>query len=81
MMRTLYGLHEDAEGREQVHNIFRASMHSYSINYLGPLAAIAPTGLHEGLPMAVQIVGRRFREELCLDAAEAIEREVGVLAH
>ena len=81
MMRPLYRLNEDAEGREQVHDIFRASMYSYAINYLGLPAAIAPTGLHQGLPMSVQLVGRRFREDLCLDAAEAIEREVGVLAH
>lgn len=80
MMRPLFRLNEDAEGREQVHDIFRASYYSFAINYLGLPAAIAPTGLHEGLPVAVQLVGRRFREDVCLDAAEAIERAVGVLA-
>jgi amidase len=28
----------------------------------------------------VQIIGARFREDLCLDAAQAIENAVGVLA-
>ena len=29
----------------------------------------------------MQIVGRRFREDLILDAMEAIEASVGILAH
>jgi hypothetical protein len=28
----------------------------------------------------VQIVGRRFREDMILDAAEAVERQVGIMA-
>ena len=32
-----------------------------------------------GLPLGIQVVGRRYREDLILDALEAIERRVGVL--
>jgi amidase len=32
-----------------------------------------PTGVAEGLPVGAQIVGPRFREDLVLDAAEALE--------
>ena len=39
-----------------------------------------PTGLHDGIPMGVQIIGPRFREDLCLDAAEAVERGTGILS-
>ncbi|HEX6489391.1 MAG TPA: amidase [Candidatus Dormibacteraeota bacterium] len=47
-----------------------------TVNFLGlPAAAVAIPGTP--LPSAVQIIGRRFREDLCLDAAEAVEREVG----
>ena len=35
----------------------------------------------ENLPAGVQIIGRRFREDLILDAMETIEARVGVLAH
>jgi amidase len=35
-----------------------------------------PTGLADGLPVGVQIVGPRFREDLVLAAAEAIEAKV-----
>jgi len=50
-----------------------------SINVLGLPAAVVPVGLHEGLPVGVQIIGSRYREDMCLDAAEAIEGRVGVL--
>jgi amidase len=53
----------------------------YSVNVLGLPAAAVPTGLADGVPVGVQIIGQRFREDLCLDAAQAIETAVGVLAH
>jgi amidase len=53
--------------------------YSVAINLLGLPSALAPTGLHEGLPLGVQLIGARFREDMCLDAAEAIENRVGVL--
>ena len=37
--------------------------------------------LPDELPAGVQIVGRRYREDLILDAMEAIEASVGILAH
>src|SRR3954470_21794565 len=49
------------------------------MNLLGLPAAAVPTGLAEGLPTGVQVCGNRFREDLCLAAAEAIEARLGVL--
>ncbi|MBS0517656.1 MAG: amidase family protein [Proteobacteria bacterium] len=40
---------------------------------LGLPSVSVPTGLVEGLPVGVQVVAGRFREDLCLDAAEVIE--------
>ena len=40
-----------------------------------------PIGYADGRPAGVQIVGRRFREDLILDAMEAIEASVGILSH
>jgi amidase len=48
-------------------------------NLLGLPAAVVPGGLSGGLPVGVQVVGDRYREDLVLDAAAAIERAVGVL--
>jgi len=37
-------------------------------------------GFVDGLPAGVQILSRRFREDLILDAMAVVESEVGVLA-
>jgi len=44
-------------------------------NLLGLPSACVPAGFdsESGLPIGVLITGRRFREDICLDAAEAIE--------
>lgn len=46
-------------------------------NVLGLPAVAVPTGVANGLPLGVQVIGARFREDLCLDAAEAIETRAG----
>ncbi|MEV4364576.1 amidase [Nonomuraea sp. NPDC049625] len=46
---------------------------AWTVNLLGLPAVAVPTGVAEDLPQGVQIIGPRFREDLCLDAAEAIE--------
>ncbi len=48
-------------------------------NVLGLPAACVPTGVANGLPTGAQIIGTLFREDTCLDAAEVVERAVGVL--
>jgi len=40
---------------------------------LGLPGMSVPTGIVDGLPMGVQLIAGRFREDLCLDAAEIIE--------
>jgi amidase len=49
------------------------------MNLLGLPAVAVPTGLADGLPTGVQVVANRFREDVCLDAAEAIEARLGTL--
>jgi amidase len=53
----------------------------YIVNLLGLPSAAVPTGINQRVPMGVQIIGQRFREDMCLDAAQAIENVVGVMAH
>jgi amidase len=52
-----------------------------SINVLGLPAAVVPIGLVAGTPVGVQLIASRYREDVCLDAAVAIEAKVGILAH
>lgn len=50
-----------------------------AVNALGLPAVAVPVGLAHGLPQVVQLIGARYREDLCLDAAEAIEQRLGIL--
>ncbi len=47
---------------------------------LGLPAAVVPAGLVGGSPVGVQLIASRYREDLALDAAAAIEARVGVMA-
>ncbi|MGW4435183.1 amidase [Streptomyces sp. NPDC004596] len=67
----------DEAGRERV----AKGMRLCTVTSLVGVPAVAvPTGLADGLPSGVQIIGRAFREDLCLAAAQAIEDRLGVLA-
>jgi len=67
---------ESPETAMQVVELFRFVLPA---NLLGLPAACVPTGTANGLPTGVQVIGDLFREDLCLNAAEAVEESVGVL--
>lgn len=50
-----------------------------AVNALGLPAVAVPVGIAEGLPQVVQVIGPRYREDLCLDAAEALEERLGTI--
>ena len=54
---------------------------SSALSVLGLPVAVTPVGLLDGHPLGVQLIGSRYLEDRCLDAAAAIEARVGVLAH
>jgi amidase len=49
------------------------------VNILGLPGCAVPVGADDGLPQGVQLIGGRFREDLLLDAAQAIENRAPVL--
>lgn len=49
------------------------------VNTLGLPSCAVPVGADEGLPQGVQLIGARFREDVLLDAAQAIEDRAPVL--
>ena len=71
----------DAEGAEGVREALGSALWSYSMNFMGLPAANVPARLAElaggPQPVAVQIVARRWREDLAVDACIAIEDRVG----
>jgi amidase len=49
------------------------------VNILGLPACAVPVGCDDDLPQSVQLIGARFREDLVLDAAQAVEDRAPVL--
>jgi amidase len=74
-----YEWDRDAQGPEGVKEVLGAGFYSFSMNFMGLPAGNIPASYNDGLPIGVQIVGRRFREDMILDACEAIEQRVGLM--
>lgn len=66
----------DRAGRDRVASAMRLCTVT---SFAGVPGVAVPTGVVDGLPTGVQVVGRAFREDLCLAAAQAIEDRLGVL--
>jgi amidase len=65
------------EGR--VAETIRGMRMAMAVNALGLPAVTLPVGIGDGLPQSVQVIGPRYREDLCLDAAAALEDRVGII--
>ncbi len=71
---------EDVISAKHVQDFFWNDIRFISaINVLGLPAVVVPVSLHKGKPIGVQLVAGRYREDLALDAAAAIEKRAGML--
>lgn len=61
------------EGEAAVARMMDAQRSLLAIPVVGFPAVVVPTGSSGGVPVGVQVVAARYREDLCLDAAELIE--------
>jgi amidase len=68
----------DLEGPDAAAELLARMRMIIPVNLLGLPAVAVPAGVENGLPQGVQVIGPRFREDLCLEAAEAIEGALGV---
>lgn len=74
------GPREDTISTERTRELFWNDLRFVSaINVLGLPGAVVPVALHDGKPIGVQLIAGRYREDLALDAAAAIEKRVGTL--
>ena len=73
-----FAVGHDVAGPEEVGALVRALRLVVMVNLLGLPSAAVPAGVAEGLPQGVQLIATRFREDLCLDAAEVVEQALGI---
>ncbi|MFT4823206.1 MAG: amidase [Halioglobus sp.] len=66
----------DLVSAESAVEIVHSHRMTVAISALSLPAAVVPVGISENMPQAVQIIGAPFTEMDCLDAAEAIERQL-----
>jgi amidase len=64
---------DQEDDADTIRDLIDAQRSLLAIPLLGFPAVAVPTGLSQGIPVGVQVVAGRFREDLCFDAAEAIE--------
>ncbi len=76
--RLPFGAREDTEGADKMRYIFDAQSPLGAVNLLGLPAVAVPVMRGTPTPVGVQLISAAFQEELCLDAAEAIENAAGV---
>lgn len=63
----------DTQGKEGAARTLDGLSLQLTLPVLGLPGLAVPVGEHAGQPLGVQIVSRRYREDLCLDAGEIIE--------
>jgi amidase len=63
----------------QVARTIQSMRMTMAVNALGLPAVAVPVGVMDGLPQVVQVIGPAYREDLCLDAAAALEQALGVI--
>lgn len=75
----LFATDYDQGGADHVERLIHSGRLTVVANFLGLPALALPVGIASRLPQAVQIIGQRYREDLCFAAAQAIEDQLGTL--
>ncbi|GGX66187.1 indoleacetamide hydrolase [Tateyamaria omphalii] len=80
MLQPFFTANRDAEGADGVREALGQSHWSFIMNFLGLPAGNMPTHIAEltsgPQPIGVQIAGQRWREDLIVDAMQAIEARI-----
>jgi amidase len=75
--RPPFAVGADLGGHAAVAEIFETLRLVVVVSLLGLPSVVVPTGEVGALPQAVQIIGPRFREDACLDAAAVVQHHLG----
>ena len=68
----------DTTSQPRMAEVYRAQRLLIAVNLLGLPATAVPVGRTGTIPLGVQVIGSRYREDLTLDAAEVIEARHGL---
>ena len=80
LLYQTYEWDRDAQGMEGTKEVLAGMFYAHTMNYLGIPAGVVSANYNDGLPIGVQIISSRYREDWILDACEAIESRIGVMA-
>lgn len=69
----------DIQSVERMARLMDANAAMMAVPVLGLPAVSVPTGVHEGLPTGVQLLGRRFDDLRLLAAAAGVEKHLGTI--
>lgn len=69
---------EDLEGAARVSEMYESFSLKVAINVLGLPSTAVPVQIVDRLPYGIQVIGARYREDLCLEAAATIESRLSV---
>ena len=75
-----FRIDDDLQSQARFEQILLAQTPLLNTALLGLPGLSVPTGVVDGLPVGVQLVATRFREDVCLQAGEVIERAAGFSA-
>ena len=79
LMQPVGAWDSDTKNVEELRKFLNSGIYSLCVSWLSLPAGVVPTGMVNDLPAGVQIIGRRFREDLILNAMQVIEDQTGVL--
>ena len=78
LLYPTYKWNRDIEGLEGTKEVLAGMFYAHTMNYLGIPAGVVSANYNDGLPVGVQIISSRFREDIILQACEEIEKRVGI---
>lgn len=80
-VKPTWAFDADLQGHAAVRTLFENDLRfNAAVSVLGLPVASTPVGFANGAPIGCQLIGSRYREDVCLDAAAAIEARVGIMA-
>ena len=80
LLYPTYEWDRDTQGLEGTKEVLAGMFYAHTMNYLGIPAGVVSANYNGGLPIGVQIISTRFREDIILKACEEIEKRVGIMA-